>query len=187
MAVGPAAEVTDRALIQRVLGAADECAFRELYRRHTPRLYALVMRVLGNEQDVDDVIQETWLRAIRSVPRFRWEASLSSWLAAIALNCARGVHRRDQRWQMTEVADDTPTRGRWDSADARIDLERALEKVPPGYRAVLTQYELEGRPHEEIAQQLGIATGTSKSQLHHARRFLRGLIDPVTAPTGAAV
>jgi RNA polymerase sigma-70 factor (ECF subfamily) len=65
-----------------------------------------------------------------------------------------------------------------------MDLERALERVPPGYRAVLTLYELEGRPHEEIARQLGIATGTSKSQLHHARRFLRTLLDPATTPAG---
>lgn len=180
-------QATDRELIQRVVRTGNESAFRELYRRHTPRMYALVMRVLGNEHDVDDVIQETWLRAIRSVPRFRWEASLSSWLAAIALNCARGVHRRDKRWQTTEVSEDTPSRGRWDAMDARIDLERAMEKVPPGYRAVLTQYELEGLPHEEIAQQLGIATGTSKSQLHHARRFLRGLLEPPTAPAGVAV
>ncbi|MGH7460520.1 MAG: RNA polymerase sigma factor, partial [Longimicrobiales bacterium] len=67
----------------------------------------------------------------------------------------------------------------------RMDIERALEQVPPGYRAVLTLYELEGRPHEEIAQRLGIAIGTSKSQLHHARRFMRALLDPATAPAGA--
>src|SRR5687767_8613024 len=146
-----AKQLTDRALIESVVHRGDERAFRELYRRHTPRIFALVIRVLGNETDADDVIQETWLRAIKSAPRFRWEASLSSWLAAIALNCARGVHRRERKWPTTEVSADTPSRGRWDSADARIDLERAMERVPPGYRAVLTLYELEGRPHEEIA------------------------------------
>lgn len=173
--------------MERVVRGGDERAFRELYRRHTPRIYALVIRILGNETDADDVIQETWLRAINSAPRFRWEASLSSWLSAIALNCARGLHRRERRWPTTEVSPDTPARGRWDSTDASIDLERAMERVPPGYRAVLTLYEIEGRPHEEIAERLGIAVGTSKSQLHHARRFLRGLLDPAAAPAGAAV
>jgi RNA polymerase sigma factor (sigma-70 family) len=185
MAAKPIAEATDRALIERVLRAGDEKAFRELYRRHTPRIYALVIRVLASEQDTDDVIQETWLRAIRSAPRFRWEASFPSWLAAIALNCARGLRRRDRRWQTTEVSDDTPARGRWEAEEARLDLERALERVPPGYRAVLTLYELEGRPHEEIAKRLGIATGTSKSQLHHARRFLRGVLEPAAAGASA--
>jgi RNA polymerase sigma-70 factor (ECF subfamily) len=177
-------DAPDRALLERVLRTGDEPAFRELYRRHTPRVYALVLRILGSEHDADDVIQETWLRAIRSGPNFRWEASFSSWLTAIALNCARGIRRREKRWPTSEVAPDTPARGRWESAEARMDLERALERVPPGYRAVLTLYELEGRPHEEIARQLGIATGTSKSQLHHARRFLRALLDPASAPAG---
>lgn len=185
MAAKPIAEAADRALIERVLRTGDEKAFRELYRRHTPRIYALVIRVLASEPDTDDVIQETWLRAIRSAPRFRWESSFPSWLAAIALNCARGLRRRDRRWQTTEVSDDTPARGRWDAQEARLDLERALERVPPGYRAVLTLYELEGQPHEEIAKRLGIATGTSKSQLHHARRFLRGVLEPAGAGADA--
>jgi RNA polymerase sigma-70 factor (ECF subfamily) len=178
MAAKPSVAASDRALIQRVVSTGDERAFRELYRRHTPRMYALVLRVLPNENDADDVIQEAWLRAIRAVPSFRWEASFASWVTAIALNCARGIRRREKRWPTTEVSPDTPSRGRWEAADARMDLERALERVPPGYRAVLSLYELEGRPHEGIAERLGIATGTSKSQLHHARRFLRSLMDP---------
>jgi RNA polymerase sigma factor (sigma-70 family) len=182
MAAKPNTDATDRALIERVVRTGDERAFRELYRRHTPRLFALVIRVLASEHDTDDVVQETWLRAIRSAPSFRWEASFPSWLAAIALNCARGVRRRDRRWQTTEVSDDTPARGCWDADDARLDVERALERVPPGYRAVLTLYELEGQPHDEIAKRLGIATGTSKSQLHHARRYLRSVLEP--APAG---
>jgi RNA polymerase sigma-70 factor (ECF subfamily) len=185
MAVQAKKDVADRALLERVLRTGDEHAFRELYRRHTPRVYALVLRVLGSEHDADDVIQETWLRAIRSAPHFRWEASFPSWLTAIALNCARGIRRKEKRWPTSEVAADTPARVRWETTEARMDLERALERVPPGYRAVLTLYELEGRPHEEIARQLGIATGTSKSQLHHARRFLRALLDGPSTPAGA--
>jgi RNA polymerase sigma-70 factor (ECF subfamily) len=178
-------EALDRELVRRVTESGDERAFRELYRLHSPRVYALVLRILGSEQDADDVVQETWLRAIRSAPRFRWEASFSSWLSAIALNCARGMRRRERRWPTTEVPDDAPAQGRWLATEARIDLERALERVPPGYRAVLELYELEGRPHEEIAERLGIAIGTSKSQLHHARRFLRTLIEPAPARASA--
>jgi RNA polymerase sigma-70 factor (ECF subfamily) len=183
--VAPSREATDHDLIQLVIHSGDERAFRELYRRHSPRLYALVLRMLGSESDTDDVVQETWLRAMRAAPQFRWEASFSSWLTAIALNCARGMRRRDRRWPTTVLADDAPARGSWPATDARLDIERALERVPPGYRAVLTLYELEGRPHEEIAERLGIAIGTSKSQLHHARRFLRGLLEAPATPAGA--
>jgi RNA polymerase sigma-70 factor, ECF subfamily len=185
MAGPPGGDFTDRELIQRVIEMGDERAFRDLYRRHTPRLYALVLRILESEPDADDVVQETWLRAMRAVPGFRWEAGFPSWLAAIALNCARGLRRRDRRWSTTPLPDDTAGRGAWRATEARLDLERALERVPPGYRAVLMLYDLEGRPHEEIAQRLGIAIGTSKSQLHHARRFLRSLLDPASAPAGA--
>jgi RNA polymerase sigma-70 factor (ECF subfamily) len=185
MAALPGGDFTDRELIQRVIELGDERAFRELYRRHTPRVYALVVRVLESEPDADDVVQETWLRALRAVPSFRWEACFSSWLAAIALNCARGLRRRDRRWSTTQLPDDAASRASWRATEARLDLERALQRVPPGYRAVLTLYDLEGRPHEEIAQRLGIAIGTSKSQLHHARRFLRTLLDPATARAGA--
>ena len=157
----------------RVL-TGEERAFRELYRRHTPRLLALVLRFLGGQEaDAEDVVQEAWLRATQRLGQFRWEAAFSSWLAAIALNLAREALRRQSRrgeieWPEEEPAPVAPV-DRLESTD----LERAIVGLPPGYRAVLVLHDVEGYRHEEIAQRLAISVGTSKSQLFHARRAMR--------------
>lgn len=171
-------ELSDNELVSRVLNGGDESAFRELYGRHTGRVYAMMLRLLQSEHDAEDVVQETWVRAIQAAPRFRWEASFASWLTAIALNCAHALRRRDRYWSASELTDDAASVHEWDATDARLDVQRALNRLPSGYRTVLTLYDLEGQPHEEIARRLGIAPGTSKSQLHHARRFVRDLLHP---------
>lgn len=176
MKARPIDELSDSELVSRVLNSGDEPAFRALYGRHTGRVYAMMLRLLESEHDAEDVVQEAWTRAMEAAPRFRWEASFSSWLTAIALNCARGLRRRNKFWAAGEVPENARSVCEWDAADARLDVQRVLNRLPTGYRAVITLYELEGQPHEEIARRLNIAPGTSKSQLHHARRFARSLL-----------
>jgi RNA polymerase sigma-70 factor (ECF subfamily) len=177
-ATAPAPAADDRALTERLLTAGDEAAFRELYRRHTPRLYAFVLRmVAGSDADAEDVVQETWIRAMERIDGFRWEAALGTWLTGIALNVARSLLRRRGRWEGS--GDDVPEPWRPAPAEAeRIDLERAISMLPAGYRAVLVLHDVEGFTHEEIGEQLGIAPGTSKSQLCHARRAVRRMLGP---------
>lgn len=167
----------DRTLAEQVIGG-DEFAFRQLYNRHTPRLFCLVLRLLGGvEADAEDVVQEAWIRATDRLGSFRWEASFGSWLSAIGLNVARELlrkrgRRKEEEWDgETDVAAPRPLE-RLDP----VDLERALKQLPDGYRTVLVLHDVEGYRHEEIAQQLGIASGTSKSQLFHARRAMRTLL-----------
>jgi RNA polymerase sigma factor (sigma-70 family) len=164
----------DRSLVLRVLEHGDERAFRKLYRRHTPYLYQFALRVLGgDETEAEDVVQETWIRAVQNFGRFRWEASLRTWLGGIAINLCRGVfRRRDRDWlRATPPGEIAPP----PHAD-RIDLERALARLPDGYRTVLVLHDIEGYRHDEIATALGTTTGTSKSQLHRARRAVRTMI-----------
>ena len=172
-------DASDRALVDAMLVSGDEGAFRELYSRYTPRLYRIVINLLdGQEQEAEDVVQETWLRAPTALRGFRWGSSLSTWLAAIALNRAREILRTKKRWY-GEMPDDVPQApARY--AD-RIDLQRAVDQLPAGYRSVFELYDVEGYSHEEIARRLGIAAGTSKSQLFHARRALRAMLDPAPA------
>ena len=93
------AAVPDHALAQALLLRGDEQAFRELYARHTPRLYALVLRIMGGaEHDAEDVVQETWIRATESLGAFRWEAAFGTWLTGIGINVARGLLRKQGRW-----------------------------------------------------------------------------------------
>jgi RNA polymerase sigma-70 factor, ECF subfamily len=165
----------DRRLVEVFTGLGAEWAFRELYRRHTPRLYRLLVRLAAGAADTDELVQETWLRAARALPRFRWRAALTTWLTGIALNVLRERARVDLRrpapMPLDEAAADAVSPSR--EIAAGVDLERAVAALPPGYRAVLLLHDVEGHTHDEIATLLGIAPGTSKSQLAHARRTLR--------------
>ena len=169
---------SDRSLAEMVL-AGDELAFRQLYRRHTPRLFALVARFLGGaEADAEDVVQETWLKATDALGGFRWEASFGSWLTSIGLNVAReSVRRRARRGE--EPWDPDAPAGPFVAPLQHVesvDLERAIRALPDGYRTVLVLHDVEGYRHEEIASRLGISVGTSKSQLFHARRAMRAAL-----------
>jgi RNA polymerase sigma factor (sigma-70 family) len=171
--------ISDRVLADRILMTGDETAFRTLYARHTPRLFQLVLRIVGGcEHDAEDVVQEAWVRATTALAGFRWESAFATWLSGIGINCARGALRRTGRWTTLDEAAEPwippPATGE------RIDLERALALLPAGYRAVLLLHDVEGYTHEEIAGRLEIAAGTSKSQLFHARRALRRMLEPVT-------
>jgi RNA polymerase sigma-70 factor (ECF subfamily) len=171
----PALEVTDRQLAEAVLADGDEGAFRQLYQRHTPRLFQFVMRLLGGvELDAEDVVQETWIRAVKHLDGFRWGSRFSTWLTAIGLNVCRELWRkrngRDLDWNVDTV--EAPRV----ASDERIDLERAISALPAGRRTVLVLHDLEGLTHEEIGERLGISAGTSKSQLFCARRSMRELL-----------
>jgi RNA polymerase sigma-70 factor (ECF subfamily) len=181
--MAPDGTLSDRDLAEALRQNGDERAFRALYRRHTPQLFPFLRRLVGGEQvDAEDVVQETWLRAVQSLDRFRWESAFSTWLSGIGVNVTRDWMRR--RGRSLESA--------WDDGfDAplpetphgqRIDLERAIAALPDGARAVLVLHDVEGWPHDTIAERLGISTGTSKSQLHRARRALRTWLAP--APEG---
>ena len=173
----PLPSADDRSLADAVAGAGDERAFRELYRRHTPALYQLVLRMLGGvAADAEDVVQETWIRAVRQLSKFRWESSLRTWVTAIGLNLARETLRKRARSRTEELDEHVELSARPVRDAERIDLERAIAKLPNGYRAVLVLHDIEGFTHEEIGRQLQIAVGTSKSQLFDARRAVRSLL-----------
>ncbi|HUP89649.1 MAG TPA: sigma-70 family RNA polymerase sigma factor, partial [Longimicrobiales bacterium] len=151
-------EATDRELVDVVLRVGDETAFRELYRRYTPRLFRIVVNILdGQDFEAEDVLQETWLRAAAALHTFRWGSSFSTWLSAIAINRAREVLRGRKRFSgqtpAEELAAPPVTIGE------RIDLARAVEKLPEGYRSVYELFDVQGFSHEEIGRRLGIAPG----------------------------
>jgi RNA polymerase sigma-70 factor (ECF subfamily) len=176
------APAPDRALADALLLDGDERAFRELYQRHTPRLFQVALRVVGgSEHDAEDVVQETWIRATEKLGGFRWEAAFGTWLTGIGLNVARQLLRKKGRWVELEAA---PEPWRPPPHDGeRIDLERAIALLPPGYRAVLVLHDVEGYRHDEIGEMLGVSTGTSKSQLFNARRSLRQALEPAKGRT----
>ena len=188
-------ELDDRALAAAYLAARDEAAFRALYRRHTPALWPMALRIVGgSEETAREVIQETWLRAAGQLPRFRWESALRTWLTGIALNCAREAVRAERRGHPAAAAypeGEPPTGVGFTAAGGLpapraepIDLARAVDALPEGYRTVLVLHDVEGHTHEEIAAMLEIETVTSRSQLHRARRRLRETLSAGGAAEG---
>ena len=160
----------DRRLVNDYLSRRDEHSFVELYRAHTPALFRMAWRLGGlPPADVEDVIQETWLRAARSIDGFRFQSTLRTWLTSVLINCVREARRRSK--ETTEDAPEpvAPLR----SMNLEIDLERAVAALPSGMREVFVLYDIEGFTHEEVAALLDIHPGTSKSQLFSARRKLR--------------
>lgn len=181
LAAGP----RDAELVEAVRVRGDEAAFRTLYRRHTPRLYQMVLRLLaGSEHDAEDVVQETWVKAATSLDRFRWDSAFATWLTGIGLNQARDFLRRAGRRPVCDGDPDavlTQVRAAAARVAEQIDLDRAIALLPDGYRTVFVLHDVEGYPHAEIAARLEISEGTSKSQLFHARRTLRALLEPAAA------
>jgi RNA polymerase sigma-70 factor (ECF subfamily) len=159
-------------------------AFEELYRQHSGRVFSLAVRMLGNQPDAEDQLQEIFLSAHRKLESFRGESALGTWLYRLAMNQLLDyVRSRAARTsQLTDGLDDATLladAGGHRLADRvidRIDLERALAELPDGCRAAFLLHDVEGLEHKEVSEALGIAEGTSKSQVHKARLRLRGLL-----------
>lgn len=161
----------DVALVERFLRARAEDAFRALYRAHTPALYALAMRLTGGDQtEAEDLVQESWVRAVRQLSSFRARSALRTWLCGLLVNVRRERIRVD--WREVDAPDidsATDTIG----PDDALDLERAIGTLPEGAREVFVLHDVYGYTHREIGEMLGVVEGTSKSQLTRARALLR--------------
>ena len=177
-APGAAVEDGDHALA-RAAGLGDAKAFEALYRKHSRRVYAVVWRLAGGQAArADDLVQEAFIRAWQALPMFRFESAFSTWLHRLAVNTALMQIRTRAGGEAGEGADSAleslPTD---DTAGQRtrerLDLERAVATLPERARAVLVLHDIEGWKHEEIAAELGMAVGSSKAQLHRARKLLR--------------
>jgi RNA polymerase sigma-70 factor (ECF subfamily) len=174
---------TELALVARCR-EGDLGAFEELYRAHAGRLYSLAFRMLGNAADAEDMLQEIFLSAHRKLETFRGDSALGTWLYRLAMNQILDYvrSRAARTGQLTDGLDDASLLADAvghrlaDRAIDRIDLERALGELPEGCRAAFVLHDVEGLEHKEIAQVLGIAEGTSKSQVHKARLRLRNLL-----------
>jgi len=175
--------LTDVELAQ-ASAAGNVSAFEELYRRYRRKVYSLCLRMLGNVPDAEDLTQEVFLQLYRKIGTFKGAAALSTWLHRLTVNTVLMHLRTNRRKHQEHPAEDEELervegwRGTSPDGSAidRIDLERAILSLPPGYRVVFLLHDVEGYEHEEIADILGIAVGTTKSQLHKARMRLRKLL-----------
>ncbi len=159
--------------LSQFLRTRDEASFRALYRRHTPMIFAMAVRLSGSRSEAEELVQEAWVRAVERVEQFGRRSKFSTWLAGILVNCHREARRLGARRYPTsaEVIEVFA-----ESVDLRADpadLEKAVSELADGYREVVVMHDLYGYTHQEIADMLDIEPGTSKSQLARGRARLR--------------
>lgn len=171
--------MTDDLAQRRLVRAArsgDRSGFRELVRANQARVYAFALRLTGEEADAMDLTQDVFVEAWRSIARLRDDSAFSTWLHGIAVRKARETWRRNSRRARRETAfaEEAIQRA---MPGAAIDLERALQELPPRMRAALILHAIEGLPQQEVARVMGIAEGTVKAHVHTARKLLKEKLD----------
>ena len=181
-------ELTEAEAIRRAQqGDAD--AFERIYRLHNRRVYALCLRMVGNTAEAEDLAQEAFLQLFRKIATFRGESAFSTWLHRLSVNVVLMRLRKKTlaETSLDETADaDEESSGprkdvggpdlRLSGSVDRVNLERAVEKLPPGYRSIFVLHDVQGYEHNEIAAIMKCSIGNSKSQLHKARMRLRQLL-----------
>ncbi len=188
-AAGPDAGPEDHQLA-RLAAAGDARAFEQLYRANVDRIHGLCLRLChGDVARAEQATQDAFVRAWEKLGSFRGESRFSTWMHRLTVNVVLGEHRLLRRWVTFEDEFQPGADGesgsdgldpiepiRQEDLGSRIDLERALAKLPKGARTVLMLYDVEGYQHDEISELTGIAVGTSKAQLHRARRLLQAML-----------
>jgi len=166
--------------------AGDASAFERLYRTHVARIHSLTRRMLGTHE-ADEVTQDIFVRTWQNLGQFRGESAFSTWLHRLAVNVVI-ERRRTFAINRERMSDDATALDFVAVAPARsdlvVDFEHAIEQLPAGAREILVLHDVEGYKHREIASMLGIATGTSKRQLHRARMLMRRYLGEATADPG---
>jgi RNA polymerase sigma-70 factor (ECF subfamily) len=173
----------------RLAQRGDAAAFERIYRLHSRRVYALCLRMVGNTAEDEDLTQEAFLQLFRKIHTFRGESAFSTWLHRLSVNV---VLMRLRKKSLAETSLEETTEPDEESAGPRkevggpdlrlsgsidrVHLQRAIDRLPPGYKSVFVLHDIQGYEHNEIAELMGCSIGNSKSQLHKARTRLRELL-----------
>ncbi|MEP6766831.1 MAG: RNA polymerase sigma factor [Gemmatimonadaceae bacterium] len=180
---------TDAAIVRKSI-EGDERAMRLLWNQHAPHVDAVVRRLAGDPDLAEDIAQEVWIQIFRALPSWRGDAKFSTWVHRVAVNRTLNALRGTRRQNAVETAIEE------DSAFVEQDGERSMlaetiegaaRQLSPGARTVFLLHDVEGYTHEEIAAELGITAGGSKSQLFKARAKLRRLLAPLVDMTEAGL
>ncbi len=185
----------------RLAQRGDAAAFECIYRLHSRRVYALCLRIVGNTTEAEDLTQEAFLQLFRKIHTFRGESAFSTWLHRLSVNIVLMRLRKKSLVQtsleeITEPDEETGGPGmEFGAPDLlltgsidRINLQRAIDQLPLGYKAAFVLHDIEGYEHHEVAEIMGCSAGNSKSQLHKARMRLRELLQelrPLVLGAGA--
>ena len=188
--------IADEAELLAGLRAGNDQAFAACVRAHSGRLLALARRILGDEHDAADAVQDAFLAAFREIGRFEGRSRLGTWLHRVTVNAALMRQRRRQRQPERSIEDllphfgegehqiDSPVPWKLTADEILVEQEsrelvrRCIDQLPESYRTVLLLRDIEELDTEETAQMLGTSAGVVKTRLHRARQALRTLLDP---------
>jgi len=174
----------------RRAATGDVEAFEEVYEQHHRRVYSLCLRMTRDASEAEDLTQEVFIQLYRKLHTFRGDSSFTTWLHRLTVNVVLMYFRTSAKKRErttedgttpTQIVQGTTNPARMSVVD-RIALDEAIRQLSPGYRAVFILHDVEGYEHEQIAEILGCAVGTSKSQLHKARLKLRQLLKAQARP-----
>jgi len=184
-------EPADNELVTRTK-EGDVAAFDELVRRYSPRLYGLVYNMTSNHEDTNDLLQDIFAKAFRSINGFRQQASFYTWIHSIGINMTINfLKKRNRRRALSlddvdsHIENDPDFIEATSSSDPRREtslgelqkrLNESLQKLSHDHRAVVTMFDIQGMPHAEIAKILGISEGTVRSRLFYAHRQLQNYL-----------
>ena len=187
------------AKVIRMAQRGDEGAFEQLYQLHSPRVYAVCMRMLRNPDEAEDSTQEVFLHVFRKIQGFRGASAFSTWLHRVAVNTVlmriRGSKQAKAALVENREGSDENGNSRRELGAPdlhlegyidRVALENAIKQLPPRCKLMFVLYDVQGYAHSEIAKLLGCSVGNAKSQLHKARVRLRKLLRPEAEPDGNA-
>ena len=171
-------------MLSRRAGSGDMSALGELYCRYNRRVYSLCRRMVENTAEAEDLTQEVFIHLSHEAGTFRGDSAFTTWLHRLTVNVVlmylrkhkRRFERSKQDKEIPEQAELGTERPGGMPVFDRLELDRSLAALPPGYRMVFVLFDVEGYTHDEIALLLGCSAGTSKSQLHKARTKLRALL-----------
>ena len=174
-------QLTDQELVQGELQGSPTHQ-SALYRQYSTPMFRVLLRFARDRAEAEDMLQDGFIRVFRDMGQFRGEGALGGWIRRIMVNTALS-HLRKQRDFLRDTSDFSPFENLFRTDEdfaSNMDAEtllKYLQRLPPGYRAVFNLYAIDGFSHEEIAEQLGISIGTSKSQLFKAREYLKRILD----------
>lgn len=189
-------QILDEATLLARMRAGDDEAFEECVRLHCSRMLVVARRILRNEEDARDAVQEAFLLAFKQIDRFQGLSSLGTWLHRIVVNAALGRQRRREAHPEQSIEELLPHFGEgehhldppapWPASseailqqrESRELVQRCISQLPETYRTVLLLRDIEGLDTEETARLLGTSVGVVKTRLHRARQALRALLDP---------
>ena len=173
VAVTEQGQIDERGWVERAQ-QADTAAFESLYRLHVDRVYGLCLRMTGNPSEAEDCTQEAFIQAWNKLSKFRGDSAFGTWMHRIAVNAVLGRMRKARREQdrIEAVTDISPAPETVGDSGNFEDLQNAVDDLPEGARHVFVLHAVYGYSHDETGDMLGIAAGTSKAQLHRAKRLL---------------